>query len=438
MFSVIKGRTTFKNWSESVYSQPKNFYKPRSIEALQRIVRNSAKRGQKVRVVGAGHSFTPLVATSDVLISLERLSGIETIDADMHEATVLGGTNLKVLGHALAEKGFAMENLGDINAQSIAGAISTGTHGTGVEYGNIPTQVQALTIVTANGELLEISRVTNARFFDAARVSLGLFGVIVKVRLRVLPLYSLEYQSFRLSTEECFRTLDQLKRDNRNFEFYWFPHTKTIQAKIMNLTDETDQNANKMMKFVNEILIENGFFWGISEVSRKIPRTSKAVSTLSAMGVPTGREILSGGEMYATSRLVKFQEMEYSIPQEAMENALKDIQNVIQKYRLNVHFPVECRFVKGDDIWLSPSFQRDSAYIAVHMYKGMDFAEFFEKVEEVFRHYDGRGHWGKMHTMPFEVIEKNYPKLHDFLELREALDPGQIFVNHYLKDLLQI
>ena len=156
MFSVIKGRTTFKNWSESVYSQPKNFYKPRSIEALQRIVRNSAKRGQKVRVVGAGHSFTPLVATSDVLISLERLSGIETIDADMHEATVLGGTNLKVLGHALAEKGFAMENLGDINAQSIAGAISTGTHGTGVEYGNIPTQVQALTIVTANGELLEI------------------------------------------------------------------------------------------------------------------------------------------------------------------------------------------------------------------------------------------------------------------------------------------
>lgn len=433
----VKGKKGWQNWSGSVVIEPKHYFEPRNLVELAKLVKHCSANNLAIRIVGAGHSFTPLVATSQVLISLDHISGIHSIDEEEKLARVWAGTRLKDLGPELFERGYAMENLGDINEQSLAGAISTGTHGTGINFGSISTQVRGVTLLTATGELLEISATENEQYFDALRLSLGLLGIIVRVTLKVKEAYQLIGESYRLSLEECLSNLESLRQSNRNFEFFWFPYTKTVQVKTLNKVGNIEMKKTGKQTFKN-VVIENGLFWGLSEVSRFIPRTAKFVSSVSALGVPVGRRMGDSHMIYATPRLVKFQEMEYCVPKEEMANVLRDIDLLLQKKQFNVHFPIECRYVKGDSIWLSPSYERDSAYIAVHMYKGMEFQEYFEAVEEIFLSYKGKPHWGKMHTLKYHQIKNLYRKLDDFLQVRQELDQNGLFLNPYLKDLFNI
>ncbi|MUV36720.1 L-gulonolactone oxidase [Lentibacillus sp. JNUCC-1] len=437
MFSMTTNDTEWKNWAGTVYNQPGAIMKPSSTEEVIRIVKECQESGRSMRVIGAGHSFTPLAATSDVLLSLEHLSGIEKIDHQNRRVTIWGGTRLNDLGPLLFEEGYAMENLGDINAQAIAGAISTGTHGTGQAFGSLSTQVTSLTIITASGDLLHISREENEEYFEAARLSLGMLGVIIKLELQVVKAYRLEATSLRMPLTDCLSNLKQLNDSNRNFEFYWFPHTKTVQGKMMNITANTPKPPRGRNKFA-DIIVENGAFWVLSELCRTLPALSKSASLLSAQAVPTGKSSGYSHDMYATPRLVKFTEMEYSVPQAWLPDVLEDIQHIIKKYNFDVHFPIECRYVKADHIWLSPAYNRDSAYVAVHMYKGMPFQPYFDALEEVFRHYEGRPHWGKMHTMTYEELNTAYPQLQNFLDLRQELDPNGLFLNSYLQKLFGI
>lgn len=433
----VKQPKLWKNWSRSVVIEPEYFFEPESIEDLVEIVEWCYKRDLTIRVVGAGHSFTPLVATSKVLISLDYLSGIESINREKNLATVWAGTRLKDLGPKLYRKGYAMENLGDINEQSIAGAISTGTHGTGINYGSLSTQVEGITLLTAKGELLEISRKKNHEYFEAARLSLGLLGIIVKVTLRVKKAYQLVGESYRLTLSECLSNLKSLSESNRNFEFFWFPYTKTVQVKTLNKVRKAKMKKTGKQTFKN-VVIENGLFWGLSEISRLIPRASKLISSISALGVPVGKQVNVSYIAYATPRLVKFNEMEYCVPAELMADVVRDIDLLLQKQNYNVHFPIECRYVKEDSIWLSPSFNRNSAYIAIHMYKGMEYRQYFDAIEKIFLTYNGRPHWGKMHNVNYEVLQKMYPKLRNFLKIRETLDEKGLFLNPYLKTLFNL
>lgn len=437
MLSIKRTKKTWKNWSEIILSHPKATYYPKHCDDIVNVIQRCHSHQQSLRVVGAGHSFTPLVATSEILMSLEHLSGIETIDHDNHIATVWAGTTLKDLGILLHEQGYAMENLGDINDQSIAGAISTGTHGTGINFGSLSTQVTQLTVITASGDIMEVSESTNSTYFRAMQLSLGMLGVIIKVHLRVIPSHQLISESYRSSVTDCLNNIQELRENNRHFEFFWFPHTETVQIKQLNSVADQMIKEKGPSKF-NEIVIENGLFWILSELCRLQPKLSKRVSALSAWGIPSGKEIGFSHSVYATPRLVKFNEMEYSVNAEHMGAVIKDIQYVLMKRKFTVHFPIECRYVKQDDIWLSPSYQRESAYIAVHMYKGMKFKEYFDAVEEVFQHYDGRPHWGKMHTMTTKQIITAYPRLHDFLHVREELDPSGLFLNDYVRQLFGI
>lgn len=438
MLSLKKSKQKqWKNWSESVVAMPKQYVSPANMEELITIVKRCAENRMTLRVVGAGHSFTPLVATNEMLVSLDHLTGIEKIDAENNVVTVWAGSRLKDLGPLLYGHGYAMENLGDINEQSIAGAISTGTHGTGIQFGSIATQVEGLTIVTASGNLLEISRDTNTDYFEAARVSLGVLGIIVKVQLKVVPAYQLIGNSYRLSLQDCFSRLTELKEANRNFEFFWFPYTETVQVKTCNqvgIAEKVEQKQQSLKK----LIVENGLFWALSEMSRLLPVTSKAVSTISAIGVPVGVEQNDSYRLYATPRLVKFHEMEYSIPASAMAEVLKEINLMLQRKKFAVHFPIECRYVKADSIWLSPSYKRDSAYIAVHMYKGMEFGAYFKAVEEIFQAYEGRPHWGKMHSMTYEQLVDIYPKFPEFLQARRQLDEHGLLLNEYLRKMFQV
>ncbi|QKG84184.1 FAD-binding protein [Kroppenstedtia pulmonis] len=424
--------TTWKNWSRSVQCSPERIAYPSSVEEVVEIVKQARRKSRSIRIVGSGHSFTPLVQTNEILLSLDRLQGLISVDKGI--ATVWGGTKLKALGEELLAAGWSQESLGDINSQSIAGAISTGTHGTGVRFGSISSQVVGITLVTAAGDLVECSPDQNQDIFKAAQLSLGALGIIIKVRLRVLPKFRLYYQSCRLSLQHTLESLDELKQKHRHFEFFWFPYTDTVQAKFLNETNQAP-TPNSPWNHFNKLVMENGVFWFLSEGARLFPRLSPTISKLSAKGVPVFEEAGYSHRLFATPRLVRFYEMEYSIPAKHLKCVIREIREQIQKHRFAVHFPVECRYVKGDDIWLSPAYGRDSAFVAVHMYKGMPFKPYFKVVEDIFLRYDGRPHWGKMHTLTSKSLPSLYPKWENFQKVRTRLDPQGRFSSPYMKKL---
>jgi FAD-linked oxidoreductase len=424
----------WSNWSGSVKCSPVEIVKPHSIDELTKIVGEYGRAGRHVRVAGSGHSFTPIVQSDDALLSLEEMQGIESIDAERGSVTVLGGTVLKNLGNLLFEHGLAQENLGDIDVQSISGAISTGTHGTGTRFGTLSTQVEGLTLVTATGEILECSPECEPEVFKAAQVSLGTLGVIAKVKLRVVPTKRMHYQGQRKKLADCLANLEQYKRENSHFEFFWFPYTDGVQAKFLNETTEPVSKSTFWGNF-NKVVLENYVYWLLSEACRRVPSLCKIVCNISARSIATIDEINYSHRLFTTPRMVRFQEMEYNIPVEHTVEVINEIQECIQQRQFQVHFPIECRFVHTDDIWLSPAYQRDSAYIAVHMYRGMPYRSYFYSIEELFKRYQGRPHWGKMHTRTARELAELYPRWHDFLRVRAALDPQGVFLNSYLRDL---
>ncbi|GCE08054.1 D-arabinono-1,4-lactone oxidase [Dictyobacter aurantiacus] len=427
----------WRNWSGSVRTSLQQVVQPSDIAELAHLLHYYQSTGRHVRVVGAGHSFTPLVETGDILVSLDNLQGIEEVDLAAGTAMVLGGTRLKELGDALLSHGVAQENLGDIDVQSIAGAISTGTHGTGVRFGNLSTQVEELTLVTASGEILVCSAEHNAEIFKAAQVSLGLLGVIVRVKLRVVPATRLHFKSHRERLDVCMDNIEYYKNNNDHFEFFWMPHTEWVQAKFLNETRDEASGSNLWGQF-NKVVLENGLYWLLSETCRLRPAWTPAISKLSAQGIASVDEVDYSHRLFATPRAVRFQEMEYNIPAEHFPAVLQEIKQSIETHHTRVHFPVECRFVQADDIWLSPAYQRTSAYVAVHMYKGMPYREYFQQIEEIFKHYQGRPHWGKLHTQDAESLARLYPRWQDFQRIRASLDPQGLFLNAYLRSLFAI
>ncbi|MED4583715.1 D-arabinono-1,4-lactone oxidase [Brevibacillus choshinensis] len=437
MLTLSQQTKLWKNWAGNVQSRPQQVALPESVEAVVSIVNDCRRTGKHIRVVGSGHSFSRLVQTDDCLLSLERLQGVYAVDSDQHTVEVWAGTNLKDLGKLLYEHGYSQENLGDINAQSIAGAVSTGTHGTGIRFGSISTQVVGMTVVTAAGEVLECTEAQQPDLFRALQVSLGLLGILVRIRLRVVPTYRLRYRSVRMPLNECLASLDAFREDHRHFEFYAFPYSNTAQVKFMDETTELT-NVNQTWSYVKKMVMENAFFWLLSESCRLIPSLCKPVSRLSAQAVPTVDESGYSHRLFATPRLVRFYEMEYSVPADKMKDVVEELLQAIEQDQFAVHFPIECRYVKQDDIWLSPAHGRNSAFIAVHMYKGMQHQPYFERMESIFQRHGGRPHWGKIHTMKSNQLHLVLPHLADFLALRSQLDPDGLFVNPYLSELLGI
>jgi len=422
----------WRNWSGLAESVTESIKYPASIEDVVQAVKECARQGSEIRVVGSGHSFTPLVPTNRVIMSLDEMQGIAEVDEGKSVADVWAGTKLFTLGETMLSLGWGQENLGDTNKQSIAGAVSTGTHGTGVTFGNVATQVVGITVVTASGEVLECSETENSDIFKAMQISLGSLGIIVRMKLRVVPAWTMHFESRKVSFAECMNQMEQWKKEHRHFEFFIFPYSDQVQVKFMNQTN-AEATKSSWWTNVNKLVVENGVFWVMSEACRLIPKLSRSVSRLSAKAVPLITETGPSNRLFATPRLVKFSEMEYNIPAEHMQAALEEAQTAIEKNRYAVHFPLECRFARGDDIWLSPAYGRDSAYIAVHMYKGMPYKQYFEDLEQIFLRYGGRPHWGKLHTLKAAQLAELYPKWDDFQRLRAELDPNGMFLNDYLR-----
>ncbi len=426
-----------RNWSGFVKFTPRQIFKPASLAELQRLVCDCGRTGRHVRVVGSGHSFTPLMQTDDILISLDNWQGIEMLDVEKGIVKVRGGTKLRRLGEILLLCGLRQENLGDIDLQSISGAISTGTHGTGIKFGTLSTQVEGLTLVTANGELLECSSTLNPDIFKAAQVSLGMLGVIAYVTLRVVPAKHMHLQGRRETLNACFQNLDTYKQENMYFSFLWAPYTDWVHVKFLNETTKSISKGVLWRNFKGNV-IKNWVYWGISECCRLFPSLSKPVSQFAGSRNSIKNEVNFSHNLFSIPHMVRFHEMEYNIPAEHIQVVLREIQACIELYRFNVHFPLECRFVRDDDIWLSPAYQRASAYIAVPVYRGMEYAEYFRHIEDIFCRYQGRPHWAKVHTQTAESLSLLYPRWDDFQRIRASLDPCGVFLNSYLQDLFAI
>ncbi|MGH9829055.1 MAG: D-arabinono-1,4-lactone oxidase, partial [Blastocatellia bacterium] len=338
-------KNSWQNWSGSVSCSPAKIAKPSTLDELVQLVRDAARESRSLRVFGAGHSFTRLVETDQVLVSLDNLTGVESADPESGRATVWAGTRLKDLGEALFQKGVAQENLGDIDEQSIAGAVGTGTHGTGITLGSIATQIEGLTIVTASGLVVECSPDSNRDLFKAAQVSIGALGVIAKITLRVLPSYKLKRESSRVTLDHCLSHLDEYKQNNRNFEFFWFPFSEYCQAKFLNVTDAPQTKVDTFNRF-----LENRVFSFLSESCRLMPGLCQRVSRLAGRTIPNVVEVDYSHRIFPTPRLVKFQEMEYNVPAENFVATLTEIRECIDCEKFAVHFPVECVFLSDDDI----------------------------------------------------------------------------------------
>ncbi|MEM7345023.1 MAG: D-arabinono-1,4-lactone oxidase [Chloroflexota bacterium] len=423
---------TWQNWSGAVQANPSESLAPSTEAEIVAIVKRARQTGQTVRVVGSGHSFTPIVATDDILLSLDEMQGLVKVNHAKNEVTVKAGTKIRALHLILFEHGFSQENLGDIDVQSIAGAISTGTHGTGKTLGSIATQVTALRLVTGTGEVLTCSETENSELFKAAQISVGALGIITEITLRCLPAYTLHLQWSKGSLTDCLENYERYWDDNRHFEFFWIPHTDTIMRKSMNFT-EADPRKNNFLKYFQENVIENAALWVLMEASRLFPKRSPTVARAIEALVSDGEDVNYAHNVFASKRLVRFQEMEYSLPIEHFASAMQALRALFETERPNVAFPVECRVVRQDDIYLSPAYGRDSAYIAVHEYNKKPYRDYFEAVEAIFRRYEGRPHWGKMHTCTAEDFAQMYPKWDAFHAARKQCDPDGVFITPYLR-----
>jgi L-gulono-1,4-lactone dehydrogenase len=425
--------TAWQNWAGNQRSTA-TVARPSTHDELVTVVRQAAAQGHRVKPVGSGHSFTDIARTEDLRVELDRMAGLVSVDGRL--VTVQAGMRLSDLVEVLAAHGLAMPNLGDINDQTISGALSTGTHGTGAGFGCLSTFIEALTLVTGHGEVIHCSATECPDVFAAARVGLGALGVITEVTLRCVEAFVLHADERPMALAQLLAELDQMIESNDHFEFYWFPYTERVQVKRNNRVPADDRPLPGWRAWLDDSFLSNTVFGGVSRLGRRIPAVVPTISAISARALSAREYTARSDKVFCTPRRVRFVEMEYGIPRPALPLAFAELRRVVEALPFKVQFPIEVRFTGADDIWLSHGYDRDSAYIAVHQYVGVEYEPYFRAFEQVATSLDGRPHWGKLHYRDAESLRPAYPRFDDFLAVRDRLDPGRVFANAYLDRVL--
>ena len=435
VFSKSPRKVSWSNWAGNQSVDNVSLFKPRTEEEIQRVVQFAIANKLRVKAVGSGHSFTAIALSEDVLLDLSDYDAVIAIDNLANTVTVQAGIQLSKMNLILQSNGLAMQNLGDITYQTIAGAISTSTHGTGIKLTGIANQVVALRLVLADSSVVDCSATSNAELFNCARVGLGALGVISTVTLQLVPAFNLTVIEQPMRVDELLENLDHHIADNDHFEFFWVPHTGWALTKRNNRTLDATKPMGKMSHWYSKTLMENYAFGAVCMLGRArpslIPKLAKALPA-------SGRNEYSDSsfKVFASKRIVKFYEMEYAIPREACAEALNRVRRLIKDSGFFLNFSVEVRFTAPDEIPLSTASNRESAYIAVHIYKGMDFVPYFKAVESIMNSYQGRPHWGKLHFQNSETLAPRYPKWQIFQTVRDQVDPKRVFSNAYLETVL--
>jgi L-gulonolactone oxidase len=427
----------WRNWAGDQACRPAELLRPRDREELASMIAGAASAGRPISIPGSGHSFTEAAMTDGSMIDVSALSGLIDADRSSGLVRVWGGTVLADVNEELHRLGLAMENLGDIDRQTIAGAISTGTHGTGAKLRNISSQVEAIELVLADGGVRELTAAgADTDLLRAARVGVGALGAISAVTLRCVPAFVLDRVDRPLPREEVLQSFDERAEEHDHFELFTFPYAESALVLERNRTDRPARPRGRGAAFLNDVVLENWALGAISAAGRAFPSMIPRFSRLAA-GLASGSRATDRSDLiFANERRVRFTEMEYGVPRASGPEAARRVIEWVRSNRYPVFFPIEMRVTAADDALLSPSHERDTAYIAVHQYRGMEWRPYFEAVETIMNDYGGRPHWGKRHFQTAETLAPRYPRWAEFQAARAELDPGHAFTNEYAARVL--
>ncbi len=426
----------WRNWGRNQSCTPAAFESARSDLEVVEAVRRARGAGQTVKVIGSGHSFSDVALTEGRMLSIDSLDRVLEVDHDAMTVTVEAGITINALNRELAERGLALANLGDIDRQTIAGAVSTSTHGTGVRFGGLPTFIRAMELVTADGEVLRCSPDEEPEVFHCARVGLGALGVVTKITLACEPAFTLRHEERPGRLAEVATRLGDLPEEHDHFELYWLPHTETCSLLANDRTDDAPRPKSAYKRWRAEVFYPNYFFGALVAAGKARPSLVPRVAGLVASTVGSAQLIDRSDRILISTRLLRFAEMEYAIPREHASEALLAVRDLIDDEGLSVSFPVEVRFTAPDDVPLSTAHGRASCYIAVHMARGVPYEPYFRGVEAIMDRFAGRPHWGKVHFQTAATLASRYPEWDRFQAVRRTLDPDGVFRNANLDRVL--
>ena len=429
-------RRIWRNWAREQVCHPLEIVQPRTREGLARAIIAANQAGRRIKVAGSGHSFTDAALTDGTMLRIEALDRLLDFDRSSGLVRVEAGAALGELNRKLDRLGVAFENLGDIDKQTLAGSISTGTHGTGIRFQNVSAQVESIELITADGTTAELSERSDPTAFRAARVGLGALGAIYAVTIRTVPAYTLNRLDHPLPLVEVLDGLEGRVDAHDHFEFYVFPHTDTALCRETARTDEPPQPPSPAATYVREVMLENWVSGALTTISRNAPGLGPRLAQTAAATFANVSKVDRSFRVFASERRLKFTEMEYGIPREHAREAVERVLEVASRPEHRCVFPIEVRFVRGDDALLSPSHERDTCYIAVHQDRKLDWPRYFREVESILAGYDGRPHWGKRHERTHRELAGLYPRWDDFRRVRARLDPDGRFANAYTDRVL--
>lgn len=435
-------RARWTNWAGNQTAAPLRIHKPRTEEELVAVVRRAVERGERVKAVGSGHSFTSIALTDGHLVDLadyDRLIASTTDhdpdhpDAERHLVTVQAGIRLKELSPQLWELSYSLTNLGDVAYQSISGAIATATHGTGRAVGGLATQVRGLRVITGDGELIDCSLDEEPELFQAARVGLGAAGLISAVTLEVEPAFNLHAQEILMPISEVLEDMDRHLEDNEHFEFFWFPGSDNALTKRNNRTTDEAAPPPRWRQFVTDEIVGHR---SVAQVARLLNVPGVGTKLRGLLEGAQGEYVDRSYKVFTSERKIRFYEMEYFIPSEHAREAIDRVRDLIARSDYGVVMPIEVRWVAPDDIPLSTACGRPTTSIAVHMLKHQEFQPYFEAVETIMADYEGRPHWGKLHFHTHRSLAPLYPRWDAYQSARARLDPRGTFDNEYTDRVL--
>jgi FAD-linked oxidoreductase len=428
----------WRNWGRTVDTRPAEVVTPGSLDEVAETVAAARARGLTVKAIGAGHSFSGIAETDGVLLDVGGLDGLLAVDAATGRVTLGAGTNLYQLPALLAPHGLALENMGDIDRQTIAGATQTGTHGTGARFGGLATRITGLTLITAAGTMLRIDEEENAELLPAARVGLGALGVVVDIDVQCVPAFLLRAVEHPEAADDVLDDFEARATGADHFECYWWPHTDRVMTRTNERlpADTPYRPEGRFATWMEERFLQNGVLGLKSALGAVLPAATPAINRFATRVYGDRTFTAPSYDVFTSPRDVRFREMEYAVPRAAVPDALREVRDAIDRNGWRISFPVEVRATAADDTWLSTAYGRESGYIAVHRYYREDPTEYFDAVERIMLAHEGRPHWGKMHGLGADDLRERYPRFDDFLAVRDRLDPDRVFANAYLRRVL--
>ena len=425
----------WRNWCGLESTRPEEVYAPRDVDDVVTAVLAAREHGTTVKMVGTSHSFTGIAVPEHTLLLPGELTGILDVDREAMTVTARAGTPVHVLNTELERLGLSLHNMGDIAEQTIAGAVSTGTHGSGGRLASLAAQLAGFEVVTGTGEVLGASATENPALFEVGRVGLGALGVLTSLTFRVEPLFVLRAHERPASWAEGLGSLLDLAEEHEHVDAYWFPHTDRMQVKTNDRVEVADQ-LPRWRQYVDDDLLANRAFGLLNRVGRALPATVPLLNQVSARALTERSYADVAHRVFTTPRHVVFKETEYAVPRGAGLDALREARRAIESSDWRISFPVEIRIVPADDIPLSTGSGRDSIYLAFHTYVGVEHRPYFREVERIMRAHEGRPHWGKVHTLTAADLAPSYPRFGDFLAMRDRIDPDRVFANAHLRRVL--